>query len=63
MLKADMLRFFETYQSVQAASLAALKVDIAKGMQDVQSGRVGSADMAVIKAEGRFVLAKKHAKT
>ena len=52
----EALRLFEAYQTVQTSSLLALKGDIAKGMADVHAGRVGVADMASIKAQGRAVL-------
>ncbi len=55
----EALRFFETYQSAQTASLAALKSDIAKGLHDVELGRMSSGDMAAIKAQGRAVLRQK----
>ena len=57
----EALRFFEAYQSVQAASLAALKSDIAWGLQDAQAGRVQSSDMAAIKDRGRIALTQKNA--
>ena len=52
----EALRFFEAYQSVQAASLAALKSDIARGLQDAQVGRVSTIDIEAIKSQGRAVL-------
>jgi antitoxin ParD1/3/4 len=52
----EALRLFEAYQSVQLTSLGALKADIAKGMADVQAGRVEKMDMASIKAKGRAAL-------
>ncbi|TVR62786.1 MAG: type II toxin-antitoxin system ParD family antitoxin [Candidatus Competibacteraceae bacterium] len=55
----EALRLFEAYQAVQAASLATLKTDIAQGMADVRSGRVGMADLSAIKAQGRAVLSSK----
>ena len=58
----EALRFFEAYHSVQTGSLAALKSDIAKGMQDVSAGRVSAGDMAAIKSQGRAALKQKHAK-
>ena len=58
----EALRFFEAYQSVQASSLLALKADIAKGMTDVQAGRIEKMDMASIKANGRAMLKAKSAK-
>ena len=39
-----------------SADLAALRADIAKGMSDVQAGRVGAVSMASIKATGRAKL-------
>ncbi|NMG46319.1 type II toxin-antitoxin system ParD family antitoxin [Aromatoleum toluvorans] len=55
----EALRLFEAYQSVQAVSLAALKTDIARGMADVDAGRVGAVDMNAIKARGRAALKAK----
>ena len=52
----EALRLFEAYQTVQTSSLTALKADLAKGMADVHAGRVGSVDMASIKAKGRTLL-------
>ena len=57
----EALRFFEAYQSVQTATLVALKSDIAQGLQDAQAGRVQSSDMAAIKDRGRTVLKQKNA--
>ena len=58
----EALRLFEAYQSVQASSLLALKADIAKGMTDVQAGRIEEMAMASIKANGRAMLKAKSAK-
>ena len=52
----EALRLFEAYQSVQALGLVALKAAIAKGMMDVQAGRVTEMNMASIKAQGRAIL-------
>jgi len=52
----EALRLFEAYQTVQVASFASLKADIAQGMADVQAGRVSAVDMKAIKAQGRAVL-------
>jgi antitoxin ParD1/3/4 len=52
----EALRFFEAYQSVQTASLAALKSDIAQGLQDAQAGRVSISDIEAIKSRGRAAL-------
>jgi antitoxin ParD1/3/4 len=49
----EALRLFENYQSVQQTQLAGLRADIAKGVTDMQSGKVGPVDMADIRAEGR----------
>ena len=52
----EALRFFEAYQSVQIATLAALKSDIAQGVQDAQVGRVSTGDIEAIKSRGRAAL-------
>ena len=39
-----------------SADLAALRADIAKGMSDVQAGRVSAVSMASIKTAGRAKL-------
>ena len=57
----EALHFFEAYQSVQTATLVALKSDIAQGLQDAQAGRVQSSDMAAIKDRGRIALTQKNA--
>ena len=49
----EALRLFESYQTVQRSSIAALKADIDKGIADVQSGRVEKMDMASIKSKAR----------
>ena len=51
----EALRLFEAYQTVQVASFASLKTDIAQGMADVLAGRVSAMDMTAIKAQGRSV--------
>ena len=53
----EALRLFEAYQGVQAASLNALKMDIAQGVSDIEAGRVREVSMAKIKERGRAVLA------
>lgn len=55
----EALRLFEAYQAVQAASLASLKSDIAKGMADVRAGRVDAVDMKAIKSRGRAAMKSK----
>jgi antitoxin ParD1/3/4 len=55
----EALRLFEAYQAAQGSHLAALKGDIAKGMEDVRKGRVGATDMKAIKAKGRAALKSK----
>ena len=49
----EALRLFESYQSVQGATLAALKADIEQGQADKLAGRVTLLNMDAIKAEGR----------
>ena len=38
------------------AELTTLRADLAKGISDVQAGKVGTVDIASIKAAGRAVL-------
>ncbi len=57
----EALRLFEAYQSVQASTLAALKLDIAQGLADHAAGRAGALDVESIKAKGREILAAKAA--
>ena len=52
----EALRMFESYQAVQTASLNALKADIAQGLTDVQTGRVGTLNIKAIKARGRHAI-------
>lgn len=52
----EALRLFEAWQGVQAASLAALKADLAQGIADADAGRVGAIDIKAIKARGRAAL-------
>ena len=49
----EALRLFEAFEAVKSTNLAALRADIAKGMSDVQAGRVSAVSMASIKAAGR----------
>ena len=52
----EALRLFEAFEAVKSANLATLRADIAKGVADVQAGRVGELNIASIKAEGRAEL-------
>ncbi len=58
----EALRLFEAYQSIQASTLAALKLDIAQGMADHAAGRTDALDVAAVKAKGREALAAKAAR-
>jgi antitoxin ParD1/3/4 len=49
----EALRLFESYQSVQSATLANLKADIEQGQADKRAGRVAQLNIEGIKAEGR----------
>lgn len=49
----EALRLFESYQSVQSATLANLKADIEQGKADKRAGRVAPLNIANVKAEGR----------
>ena len=53
----EALRLFESYQSVQGATLPALQLDIEQGLSDHQVGRAAPLDIEAIKAKGRGVLA------
>lgn len=55
----EALRLFEAYRAVQASSLAALKAEVAVGVQDVRAGRARPMDMKAIKARGRAALKSK----
>ena len=52
----EALRLFEAFEAVKSTNLAALRADIAKGMSDVQAGRVSAVSMASIKTAGRAKL-------
>ena len=52
----EALRLFEAFEAVKSTNLAALRADIAKGVADVQAGRVGELNIASIKAAGRAEL-------
>jgi len=52
----EALRLFETYRGVQGAALAALKTDIAAGIEDIEAGRVGELDVSELKQQGRAML-------
>jgi len=54
----EALRLFEAYQSIQAANLSALQVDINQGIADIHAGRVREVGMSRIKERGRATLAK-----
>jgi antitoxin ParD1/3/4 len=49
----EALRLFESYQSVQGATLVALKADIEQGQADKRAGRVAELDVNAIKAAGK----------
>ena len=49
----EALRLFESYQSMQVATLAALKADIEQGQIDKRARRVAPLNVTAIKAEGR----------
>ena len=53
----EALRLFEAYQTIQAATLANLKGDIAQGVADIAAGRVRERDIYEIEQRGRAVLA------
>ena len=57
----EALRLFESFQAMQAASMAALKADIDKGAADIEAGRVKALSVDAVKQRGRETLAaRKH---
>jgi len=52
----EALRLFESYHSVQGATLAALQLDIERGLSDHQAGKATPLDLEAVKAKGRSVL-------
>jgi len=53
----EALSLFAACQEVQAAKLAALKTEIARGVADINSGRVRKVKVSRIKERGRAILA------
>lgn len=53
----EALRLFESYHTVQGATLAALRADIEQGLADQRAGRVAPLDSEAIKAKGRQIRA------
>lgn len=51
----EALRLFESYQSVQGATLAALQADIEQGQVDKRAGRVAPLDIEALKTQGRRI--------
>jgi antitoxin ParD1/3/4 len=52
----EALRVFEAHETLQRAKLQALQVEIAKGMADLEAGKVAVRDMEQLKRRGRRVL-------
>ena len=52
----EALHLFESYQTVQAANVAALKHDIEQGLADVDAGRVATLDIDAVKTAGRHAI-------
>jgi antitoxin ParD1/3/4 len=50
----EALRLFETYQQIQSSNLSQLQAEIAKGMKDIESGRVKKMDIDTIKRKARI---------
>lgn len=57
----EALRLFEAYEEVRSAKLENLRLDIARGIDDVKSDRVSQVDIADIKQRGRELLASRNA--
>jgi antitoxin ParD1/3/4 len=56
----EALRLFEAYEEVRSAKLESLRLDIARGLDDVKSGRVSDINIADIKQRGRELLASRN---
>lgn len=57
----EALRLFEAYEEIKATKLESLRVDIARGLDDVKAGRVSEIDVAKLKVRGRELLASRTA--
>lgn len=57
----EALRLFEAYEEVRSVKLESLRLDIARGIDDVKSGRVSEINIADIKQRGRKLLASRNA--
>jgi antitoxin ParD1/3/4 len=57
----EALRLFEAYEEVRSAKLESLRLDIARGIDDVKSSRVSEINIADIKQRGRELLASRNA--
>jgi len=57
----EALRLFEAYEEVRSAKLESLRADIARGLDDVKSGRVSEISVADIKKRGKELLASRNA--
>ncbi len=59
----EALRLFETYQQIQSSNLSQMQAEIAKGMNDVESGRVKKMDIDAIKRKARISKKRMHAES
>jgi antitoxin ParD1/3/4 len=55
----EALRVFEAHEALNQAKLEALRTEIAKGLADIEAGRVAALDVNRIKRRGRQVLKRK----
>ena len=55
----EALRLFEAYEQVKAVQLEGLRQDIARGIDDVQKGRVKEIVFSDLKQQGRKLLKKR----
>src|SRR5512134_1336405 len=49
----EALRVFEVYEKAREAKIEALRTDIAKGLADIEAGRVAPLDIEAVKRRGR----------
>jgi antitoxin ParD1/3/4 len=57
----EALRVFELYEKAREAKIEALRTDIAKGLADIEAGRVARLDIEAVRRRGREALKRRKA--
>lgn len=57
----EALRLFEVYEGLKTTQLDNLRQEIAKGMSDIQNGRIKVVDFDSLKQQGRQILQARNA--